>query len=261
MDSRGRERRQFLRLAAAGLAGMAWTRAATASMHGAGAVRGKGGALVVVELFTSQGCSACPPADALLRELIRQPDILGLTYNVDYWDYLGWRDTLGSPDFTRRQQRYAAWRKDARVYTPQMIINGRHHVIGNRREEVLRYIEQERRRGDCRQVPMALRQQGDMLVVTAGDAPDKLHVPEATLWVVTAIPDVEVEIARGENRGKRLRYANVVRKIVPAGMWHEKRLELPLPAAELFVNGATLCAALLQVEDHGPIIGAARMSM
>jgi hypothetical protein len=250
-------RRRLLRLL--GLAGLsALARAAHAGNH-AGASHGL--PLVVVELFTSQGCSACPPADALLRELARRPDVLALTYNVDYWDYLGWRDTLGSPDFTRRQRRYAAWRRDSRVYTPQMIINGRHHVIGNRREEVMRLIARERQAGDCRRVSMSLARRGDLLLVRAGPQPDKLDIHDATLWVITAIPEVTVTIERGENRGRTLTYANVVRKIVPAGMWHGRPLELPLPAEELFVDGASMCAALLQVEDHGPIIGAARLDM
>ncbi len=231
---------------------------AHAEMHGDHGTRDR---LVVVELFTSQGCNACPPADAFMIELAHRPDILGLTYNVDYWDYLGWRDTLGSPDFTRRQQRYAAYRGDSRVYTPQMIINGRHHVIGNRRKKVLELIAKEKREGDCRHVPMTLSEKGGMLRVRTAGAPDKLKGREATLWVVTALKEVEVEIARGENRGKKLRYCNVVRKIVPAAMWHGDPLDLTLPRSELFVDGAQTCAALLQLDEHGPIIGAARLRM
>jgi hypothetical protein len=217
--------------------------------------------LVVVELFTSQGCSACPPADAFMLELAKRPDILALTYNVDYWDYLGWRDTLGSPDFTRRQQRYAKARGDSLVYTPQMIINGRHHVIGNKRDEVLKLIEQEKKEGDCRHVDLTLTDANDMLQVKAGPAPDKLKGREATLWVATAMKEVKVEIEKGENRGKELMYCNVVRKIVPAAMWKGKETSVSLPRSELFVNGAQTCAALLQLDEHGPIIGAARLGM
>ena len=221
----------------------------------------KADALVVVELFTSQGCSACPPADALLRELARQPGILGLTYNVDYWDYLGWRDTLASPEFSRRQRRYARFRKDTKVFTPQMIINGRHSVIGNRREEVLRLIAEEREHGDCRQVPLSLMQNDDMLEVFLGDKPKKLDISEATLWIVMFKAEERVEVTRGENRGKVLHYANVVRSIMPAGMWHGKALTLPLPAEELMVEGADRCAALLQSDANGAIIGAADIDM
>jgi len=217
--------------------------------------------LVVVELFTSQGCNACPPADALMLELAHKPGILGLTYNVDYWDYLGWRDTLASADFTRRQQRYAAHRGDARVYTPQIIINGRHHVIGNKRRRVLELIEKERQEGDCRHVPLTMAVEGERLKVSAGAAPEKLRGREATLWVVTVLKEAEVEVPRGENRGKRLKYCNVVRKIVPAAMWKGAPLSLDLPRSELFVGGAETCAALLQLDEHGPIIGAARLGM
>ncbi len=217
--------------------------------------------LVVVELFTSQGCSSCPPADALMLELAKQPGILGLTYNIDYWDYLGWRDTLGSPDFTRRQQRYARHRGDARVYTPQMVINGRHHVIGNKRGEVMALIEKERKAGDCRHVDVTLACNNDKLHITTGAAPDKLKGREATLWVVTALKNAEVEVTKGENRGRKLKYCNVVRKIVPAAMWKGQPLSLTLPRSELFVDGSTTCAVLLQLDEHGPIIGAARMGI
>ncbi len=217
--------------------------------------------LVVVELFTSQGCNACPAADAFMLELARRKDVLALTYNVDYWDYLGWRDTLASADFTRRQQRYAAARGDARVYTPQMIVNGRYPVIGNKREKVLALIEKEKREGDCRHVKTSITDDGTMLKVKAGDAPDKLKGREATLWVATAMKEVKVKIAKGENRGKELTYCNVVRKIVPAAMWHGKAVSITLPRSELFINGAETCAALLQLDEHGPIIGAARLGM
>ena len=251
----GITRRAFLgALAATGLTPVLPARA---MMHNGGNSRH----LVVVELFTSQGCSACPPADAFMLELSKRPDILALTYNVDYWDYLGWRDTLGSPDFTRRQQRYAKARGDSLVYTPQMIINGRHHVIGNKRKEVLRLIAEEKKEGDCRHVALNLTDENGMLQVSVGPAPDKLKGREATLWIATAMKEVKVEIEKGENRGKQLMYCNVVRKIVPAAMWKGKATSVSLPRSELFVNGAQTCAALLQLDEHGPIIGAARLGM
>ncbi len=244
--------------------------AAAAGLVPAGAARAGGHAhhhhynkdrLVVVELFTSQGCSNCPPADAFMRELVRHENILGLTYNVDYWDYLGWRDTLASPDFTRRQEQYAAARGDTKVYTPQMIVNGKQDVIGNKHERVLELIEKERRQGDCRHVDLKIAEKDGMLLIDAGPATEMLKGREATLWVVTAMKEVTVEIAKGENRGRKLTYANVVRKIVPVAVWRGKRMHIALPRAQLFVSGAKTCAALLQLDDHGPIIGAARLRM
>ncbi len=217
-------------------------------------------AKVVVELFTSQGCSACPPADAFLHDLSKRPDIFAISYNVDYWDYLGWRDTLASPDFTRRQRMYAKARGEARIYTPQVIVNGRHHAVGSDRKRILGLIAREKRAATTALVPLAVRRKGDALIIDAGGAPEGLRAPrKATLWVVPVRGKVRVRIGRGENRGKEISYCNVAQRIVPAGMWEGAPRHLMLPHREIMGAKADICFTLLQLGDHGPIIGAARL--
>lgn len=216
---------------------------------------------VVVELFTSQGCNACPPADAILAKLAGREDVIALSLHVDYWDYLGWRDTFASPEFTRRQKRYARARGDSSVYTPQMIINGRHPVVGGNRAEVLRLIAAEKKRATCRQVPVSIRHDkaAGMVSVHIGKAQEETPAGSATVWVASMMPRATVAIARGENGGRRLSYTNVVRHLMPAGMWKGGEMQLRLPGKELFVAGASQCMAIVQKDDYGPIIGAARL--
>ena len=213
---------------------------------------------VVVELFTSQGCNACPPADTLMEELCRTPGVLGISYNIDAWDYLGWRDTLARPEFTRRQRMYARARGDDAIYTPQMIINGRRHVVGNARKQVLDAIAEEARAGGCQQVPLTAWRTEQALTIEIGEHA-ALARREATVWVVAMRDRVDVTIRRGENRGRKITYHHVARRIVPAGMWHGKAMRISLPHSEIMVDKADLCAVLLQLGTHGPIIAAAEL--
>ena len=141
---------------------------------------------VVVELFTSQGCSSCPPADAFMGELIKRREVIALSLNVDYWDYLGWRDTLASPEYSRRQRQYALHRGDGKVYTPQMVINGRAHVVGSRKGAVLRALSETGRT----RVAMSMREEGDEVVVEIGDKPAGMTVTDATIWIAMIVPKV-----------------------------------------------------------------------
>jgi hypothetical protein len=209
---------------------------------------------VVVELFTSQGCSASPPADALLAELSRQPGIVALSLNVDYWDYRGWRDTLGSADGTQRQRDYAARRGDGRVYTPQAVINGRTEMLGSDRDGLLAAIAAERGR-DEGAVPVSLASGEREVRVEIGAAPSQDLQRNATIWVATMVPRAVVDIGRGENAGRTIAYTNVVRKIVPAGMWDGEPTGLSLPRPAIMAEG-TFCVALLQADGTGPILGA-----
>jgi hypothetical protein len=209
---------------------------------------------VVVELFTSQGCSASPPADALLAELSRQPGIVALSLNVDYWDYRGWRDTLGLADGTQRQRDYAARRGDGRVYTPQAVINGRIEMLGSDRDGLLAAIARERTR-DARPVPVSLSSGEREVRVEIGAAPSQNLRRNATVWIATMVPQAVVDIGRGENAGRTIAYTNVVRKIVPAGMWDGEPTKLSLPRPAIMAEG-TFCVALLQADGTGPILGA-----
>jgi hypothetical protein len=211
---------------------------------------------VVVELFTSQGCSSCPPADRFLGELARRPDVLPLSLNVDYWDYLGWRDTLGSSEFTKRQRDYAQRRGDGQVYTPQIVIDGGRHFVGSKKKEVLKAIG-EAEAGGPKTVEMSLREHGDETVVEIAAAPEPALRRDSTVWVLTVKPRVSIEIERGENTGRTIDYTNVVRRMMPAGMWNGDALTLKLPRDDLYAGEVKACAALLQVGGVGPIIGAA----
>jgi hypothetical protein len=209
---------------------------------------------VVVEQFTSQGCSSSPPADEVLAELSRQPGIVALSFNVDYWDYLGWRDTLGSADFTQRQRDYAARRGDGRVYTPQAVIDGRIEIVGSDRAGLLAAIARERAR-DEGAVPVVWASGEREVRVEVGAAPSQDLRRNATIWVATMVPRAVVDIERGENAGRTIAYTNVVRKIVPAGMWDGQATGLSLPRPAIMAAG-TFCVALLQADGTGPILGA-----
>ena len=212
---------------------------------------------VIVELFTSQGCSSCPPADALMEELGRMPGVVALSFNVDYWDYLGWRDTLGSPEHSKRQRQYARNGNMRGVYTPQMIINGYRDVVGSRRNSVLAALREEAGRKQRPMVPVTMYETADELVVEVGAAPKGMQQHKATLWIAMTSRKVEVNISRGENSGRRIVYHNAVRQLIPAGMWHGKAMRIALPLRELFAKGKRDCVALLQQGSIGPILGVA----
>jgi hypothetical protein len=209
---------------------------------------------VVVELFTSQGCSASPSADELLAELSRQPGVVALSLNVDYWDYRGWRDTLASADGTQRQRDYAARRGDGRVYTPQAVINGRAEMLGSDRDGLLAAIAAERGR-DEGAVPVSLASGEREVRVEVGAALSQNLRRNATIWVATVVPQAVVDIGRGENAGRTIAYTNVVRKLVPAGMWDGQAMGLSLPRSAIMTEG-TFCVALLQADGTGPVLGA-----
>lgn len=213
---------------------------------------------IVVELFTSQGCSSCPPADKLLGELVKQPNIIPLTFNVDYWDYLGWRDTLGSNRHTKRQQQYAANRGSRQVYTPQMVVNGHVDVVGSRRSQVLKALHKEAATGP--RVPMTISEHGDEIIISVADSPNSSLAKKATIWVMVTSPEISVPVKRGENRGRKITYHNVVRQMVPAGMWEGKAVRITLPKDGLGMKGKRDCVALLQEGNVGKVIGAVRMS-
>jgi hypothetical protein len=205
---------------------------------------------VVVELFSSQGCNSCPPGDKLLTELRDKPGVLALTFHVDYWDYLGWKDTIAAPDFSQRQYDYAKARGDMDVFTPQMIVNGEKQMVGSQRSEVFAVLEQSRRK--AWPVPVSIGDHGKELVFDMGAGSG-----EATLWVMPVLDHVNVKIDKGEMAGREMTYANVVRKLVPAAMWTGAASKVSLPKDGLLTPDATGCVALLQKGKVGPVLGAA----
>ena len=214
----------------------------------------------VMELFTSQGCSSCPPADEVLAEYAGRADVLALSFNVDYWDYLGWKDTLASPSHSARQRAYAFARGDGDVYTPQVVIDGVAHAVGSDRAQ----IESALAAGvGGLSVPVTLSTTIDAITLEIGAAPEP-DLPHATVWLVMYEPSVTVEVERGENIGRTLTYNNVVRKFRPIAMWKGRPLSIDLPKSEMAQAGAERCAVILQIEQRGgllgPIIGAATIA-
>lgn len=204
---------------------------------------------IVVELYTSQGCSSCPPADAFLRELAGRDDVLALALHVDYWDYIGWADSFAQPRFSRRQQAYARTFHERMVYTPQMIVGGLHESVGTRTMKVMDLVElHEEVRED---VDLTVTRDGDALSVRAeaGEGVDRGFVVQ----LVRFKPDARVEITRGENAGHTLDYANIVTEWAPVANWSgEEPLSLSLE-----VRGADRAAIILQRPGPGKIVAAA----
>lgn len=209
---------------------------------------------VIVELFTSQGCSSCPAADAYLKELKEQPGVLALSYHVDYWDYLGWRDTLGGAEFSERQYDYAQARGDKNVYTPQLVVNGGEHFVGSQRGQVSRAIATARTEVAADWVEMAMSDNRTDVTI---NIPAGEPMREATLWLLAFTHSVSVEIKKGENTGSTVEYHNVVRKMVPAGMWHGEAAKIVLPKGSVVPQGCKGWVALLQDGKVGRVIGVA----
>lgn len=214
-------------------------------------------ASTVLELFTSQGCSSCPPADALLAKLKTQPGVVTLSYSVDYWNYLGWRDTLSSPANSERQRDYARVRGDGKVYTPQMVIDGLIHVNGANEAAIEMAMRKAGEKLGKAKVDIAMRAETDTLVVDIGAAPEGSDKRAATVWLALAKDKETVAITRGENRGKKITYHHPVRELSPVGMWKGEAMTLRLPLKDLKAKDGDQLFALLQVENGGPILGVA----
>lgn len=212
----------------------------------------------VVELFTSQGCSSCPPADRLLGELAKDETLVALTLPVDYWDYLGWKDTLASPKHSKRQRGYSATRGDREVYTPQVVVNGVAHVLGSDKAAIERAIADSKSKAMT--VPVTLALNGDKLTVSV---PEKEGV-RGEIWLCGVARNVPVAVGRGENSGRSLTYHNVGRRWVKVGEWNGNAQTWTVPVSELKADGVDTAAALLQsgsVEKPGPMLGAAVASI
>lgn len=249
--------RRFLPICASAVAAIAALALAASGGTGVAAGPPANGNKAVVELFTSQGCSSCPPADALLGELAEKPGIVALSFSVDYWDYLGWRDTLASPGNSERQRNYARARGDGRVYTPQAVVDGIIHANGANEAEIEMAMRNAAKRLQDDKVPVNMHADGDTLIVDVGAAPQGSAKRDATVWLAIAKEVEKVEIKRGENRGRALSYHHPVRELSPIGMWHGEPITLRLPLKDLKTMGGDCLFALLQVEDSGPILGAA----
>lgn len=224
--------------------------ALTASLWG-GAVVAEQTTGTVIELYTSQGCSSCPPADAMLAELSTRDDVIPLALHVDYWDYIGWKDDLANPAFTNRQQAFAAAAGARTIYTPQMVIGGVDHVIGSRPMEVMDQLQAHNAKPDL--VNLTLTRNGDVLLIAAETA--QATQGEAVVQLVRYTPEVIRDITRGENAGNTITYVNVVTAWDMAGVWDTAA---PL-ALEAPVTGDDPIVVIVQNGTDGPVLGAARL--
>lgn len=213
--------------------------------------------MTLLELFTSQGCSSCPPADKLLAEYGTKKDVITLSFSVDYWNYLGWHDTLSSPENSERQRDYALARGDGRVYTPQVVVDGIMHVNGSSEAAIEMAMRNATSRLKDVRVPVSMHAEGNSLVVEIGAAPATSDMREATVWLAVAKDKETVAITRGENRGKKITYTHPVRELTPIGMWAGEKMTLRLPLKDLQTIGGDCLVAMVQVEGAGPVLGAA----
>ena len=206
----------------------------------------------LIELFTSQGCSSCPPADKLAAELAQDPNNLVVSFNVDYWDYLGWQDTLAKPEYSQRQYDYAKFRGDGSVYTPQMIINGKAHVVGSKKRDVLGEIETSHAAPLAVAMSMALTAREISVDIKPASVSG-----EATLWLMAIAREVKQKIERGENAGEDITYINVVRNLVPAAMWKGEAYTGSWMRNAVMTPDCTSCIAVLQTDKSGPVLALA----
>ncbi|MBZ9790684.1 thioredoxin family protein [Rhizobium sp. 3T7] len=209
----------------------------------------------VVELFTSQGCSSCPPADAAFRRLVEAGGVIALAYHVDYWNYMGWADTLSSKENTERQYGYAQAMGRANVYTPQVIINGRDHVAGADLGAINKKIDGYAAEGMGLSVPVKAQMRGDQLEIKIGAGQGKANVV-----MVYFNREKTIDVEKGENSGKKIAYLNSVADVETVGMWEGKETSLTLPASVMQKPDLEGCAILLQssTADGNPsaILGA-----
>lgn len=211
---------------------------------------------VIVELFTSQGCSSCPPADAYVKDLAARADVLPLSFNVDYWDYLGWKDTLGKAAYSQRQRDYAMSLGLRGVYTPQIVVDGQLEGVGSQRSVIDRLIET--RKGADRPI-LRLSQTGTETTLTLPATADARSAKPATLWLLRYAPEIKVEIQRGENRGRNITYTNTVREMTPLAHWQGKTLTVKIAPSALANDNGDAYLALLQEDKAGPILSAIRL--
>ncbi|UYV38867.1 DUF1223 domain-containing protein [Rhodobacteraceae bacterium D3-12] len=229
---------------------IAWAAAIWVVLAASVSAQPAGKPLIVVELYTSQGCSSCPPADAFLHKLAKRADVVALSMHVDYWDYIGWKDVFADHKFTLRQHGYARAGQRRSVYTPQMIIHGQDHVVGNHPMDVSEIIKRYQARTQSI-VLKASREGGQVMIRASGGQ----GAGPMVVQLVQYEPEVKVDIRRGENAGKTISYANVVREWQVIGEWNgAKPVALSAKAA-----GKLPMAVIVQQKGFGPIVAAARV--
>jgi len=217
----------------------------------------------VIELFTSQGCSSCPAADKLLSELGSDSSLITLSLPIDYWDYLGWKDTLAIPGHAVRQRAYSHVRGDREIYTPQVVVNGTSQAIGNNRAEIEKAVAQSHHNATPLSVPLRVAIDDERVTVTV---PEHAGRPAAggEVWLCALSRSVPVGIGRGENRGHTITYTNVVRRWVKLGTWTGKSETFTVPIDAIRSEGIDAIAVMLQggsLDKPGAMLGASVTSI
>ncbi|MFT4784342.1 MAG: hypothetical protein ACI9IV_002087 [Paracoccaceae bacterium] len=218
----------------------------------AAGVLAEGQNTVVVELYTSQGCSSCPPADALLKRLALRDDVIALALHVDYWDYIGWKDNFAQPAFTKRQKAYARVAGARSIYTPQIIIGGIAHVVGARPMDVADLVMEQK--SQARSVDLKASRAREQILIRASKVAGTGQ-GDMIVQLVRYIPKATVAIKTGENAGKTLEYVNVVTHLSVVGTWTGRRdLALDVP-----VQGNDPAVIIVQKADHSSILAAIKV--
>jgi len=201
----------------------------------------------VVELYTSEGCSSCPPAEGLIGKLARQEGVIALSFHVDYWDSLGWRDRFALPDAVARQEQYARTLRLSSVYTPQLVIDGRRDTLGSDERGIAAAIARPQPGA-----PIKLAIQGDSLVIQLGE--QRQTEPQDVL-LLAYLPEATSKVTRGENAGRELQEFNIVRSVRKLGAWTGSARQFSVPLSTLPADAAAV-ALLVQAAGQGAISGA-----
>ncbi len=216
---------------------------------------------LLVELFTSQGCSSCRPADAYMEELARRDDLVALSMHVNYWDYIGWKDPFASNATTDRQRAYGRRLDRGQVYTPQIVIDGLDGVVGSNRRAVERAIDDARAAQRLRlRIDARLAPDGGLVVVIPAAPSFK---GAADVWLARFDAERVTPVPRGENAGYVIRNINVVRSLAHIGMWSGKTLEIDLPPDVLMAGegGRDGCVVIVQTAGLGPVLGVRKLAL
>jgi hypothetical protein len=214
----------------------------------------------VVELFTSQGCSSCPPADKLLGELAKDPSVIALSMPIDYWDYLGWKDTLADSRFSARQKAYSHMRGDRDVYTPQAIITVSILVVGSDRAGIEGAIDETDKTSGVMSVPVSMSVTGKQINVSVAASRSGAAAMHGEVWICSISKAVPISIGRGENSGREVTYHNVVRNLLKVGDWNGSPGSWSVPLENISRDGVDAAAVYVQDGNRdkpGPMLGAA----
>jgi hypothetical protein len=206
---------------------------------------------VVVELFTSEGCSSCPPADALVGELAKRPGVVALSYHVDYWDDRGWKDRFSLPEATQRQRGYVRRLSKSGAFTPQIVVSGDTSLVGSNRPELEKAVA-----GDRDSLGLSLSKEGNSLHIYFLEA----WREAMDVYLVSYLKEATANIESGENAQRTLKHFNVVRSIERLGTWNGRPQRMVAPLAKL-PRDASVVAVILQRKNQGAVAGAATLAL